>query len=99
MPLFFDGIKTYTYGFEAWRWTFFIPAGAFIAVSAVALMFTQDAPLGDYRCVPLLRCSSEWRDGRLVLSSPFASQYSLYRVSFRCSWIPGSWLLKGGVDA
>ena len=49
MPLFYAGIGAYTYDFEAWRWTFFIPGGVFLLTAAAALSLTQDAPLGDYR--------------------------------------------------
>ncbi|KAJ9531505.1 hypothetical protein QJQ45_015034, partial [Haematococcus lacustris] len=49
MPLLYQAIKHAVPGFQAWRWSFFIPGGIYIIVGIVVLLFGQDAPDGDFR--------------------------------------------------
>ncbi|GFH26803.1 nitrate/nitrite transporter [Haematococcus lacustris] len=49
MPLLYQAIKHAVPGFQAWRWSFFIPGGIYIVVGIVVLLFGQDAPDGDFR--------------------------------------------------
>ncbi|KAJ9531651.1 hypothetical protein QJQ45_021793, partial [Haematococcus lacustris] len=49
MPLLYQAIKQAVPGFQAWRWSFFIPGGIYIVTGIVVLLFGQDAPDGDFR--------------------------------------------------
>eukprot|EP00798_Chlamydomonas_sp_ICE-L_P021321 gene21321-28253_t len=49
MPLMYEGIADYVPAFHAWRYAFFIPGGIFVLLGVVSMLFSQDAPQGDYR--------------------------------------------------
>eukprot|EP00951_Prasinocladus_malaysianus_P026203 scaffold231880_cov37-Prasinocladus_malaysianus.AAC.1 len=48
MPLVFTAIKSGIEPFQAWRWAFFVPAGAMVLVGSGVLLLAQDLPDGQY---------------------------------------------------
>lgn len=49
MPLIYQGMTAYVPAFSAWRYAFFVPAGAFMLCGTTCMVLGQDAPDGDFR--------------------------------------------------
>ena len=71
MVFIYDGISSHVPGYEAWRYSFFIPAALYPLLAVCALLFTLDCPDGDFRVLKAKGTMAKHTSWKMVTAALF----------------------------